>query len=108
MAQPAFYQNLMWQGIGTLSVTVPNAGPYFVEGKISLPTITGGGGPSSLVVTVNQNGSPVYVGAAGASGFRTEISCAVNDVIAMVFSSAAAVDNALNAIKANIEIGQGM
>lgn len=103
----SFNQNLVFNGLGTQSVTVVDAGPYFVEGKILLPTLVGGAGASSLVVTVNQNGSPKYVGNAGAEGFYTDLNCASGDVIAVVFSSSAAVDAVLNAIKSNVSIGQG-
>lgn len=102
-----FNQNFVFSRIGTQSVTVVEAGPYFVKGKITLPTIVGGAGASSLVVTINQNGSPKYTGSAGAEGFYTNLLCAANDVIAVVFSSAAAVDALENNFKANIQIGQG-
>jgi hypothetical protein len=102
-----FNQNIESVGLSTTSVTVPFAGPYFVKGKFLIPTSVGGAGQSSLVVTVNQNGSPVYTGSAGAEGFYTDISCAANDVIAMVLSSSAAVDAVNNAVKAVYSIGQG-
>lgn len=103
-----FNQNLSFVGLGTLSITVPLAGAYFVDGKISLPTLSKGDvAPSAVLVTVNQNGSPVYTGQAGAEGFYTTLSCAASDVIAMVFSSAAAVDQGLNVIKSTVSIGLG-
>lgn len=105
MAQYA--QNLVFQGIGTISVTVPFAGMYVVESKSSLPTLTNGGGVSALVTTINKNGSAQYTGTAGATGARTNFVCAAGDVIAVVYSSANAVDNALNAIKSTISIYQG-
>lgn len=103
-----YNQNFVFNGLGTLSFTVPNAGPYMLSGKISLPTLVNGGGASSLVVTVNQNGSPVYTGVAGASGFGVELNCAASDLIAIVFSSAAAADLPLNVIKSVISISQGL
>lgn len=108
-----FNQNIESVGLGTTSVTVPYAGPYFVKGKITLPTLVGGQGSpgqasaSSLVVTINQNGSPVYSGPVGAEGFYNDISCAAYDVIAIVLSSSAPVDAVLNAVKAVYSIGQG-
>lgn len=102
-----YNQNLVFNGLGTVSVTVPVTGDYFVDGILSLPMLISGGGASSVVVVVNQNGSPVYTGNAGASGFYTNLSCAANDVIAVVFSSAAAADQPFNIIKSNISIGQG-
>jgi hypothetical protein len=102
-----FNQNIESTGLGTTSVTVPYAGPYFVKGKITIPTLVGGAGASSLVVTVNQNGSSVYSGPFGAEGFYVDISCAAFDVIAIVLSSAAAPDAVLNSVKAVYSIGQG-
>jgi len=100
-------QNLEFNGLGTYTMITTVAGPYFVKGNVSLPTLVGGGGASSVVVTVNQNGSPKYVGLPGAEGFYTDLLCAANDVIAVVFSSAAAADQPLNVIKSSISIGFG-
>lgn len=103
-----FSQNLTFAGLGTLSLTVPLAGNYFLAGKISLPTIPKGDAtPSALLVTVNQNGSPVYVGQPGAEGFYKDVACAANDLLAVVFSSSALVDQGLNVIKSTISVGQG-
>lgn len=104
-----FNQNLTFAGLGTLSLTVPLAGPYFVEGKITLPTLPKGDAtPSALVVTIRQNGSLIYTGAAGAEGFRIDVACAANDVLAMTFASGAAVDQGLNVIKSTIAVGLGV
>lgn len=105
MAQ--YNQNLVFNGLGTLSLNVPLAGQYVFDGKISLPTLSSGAGQSSLVVTINQNGSPVYTGVAGAQGFRALIVCAANDLMAIVFSSSAAADLPLNVIKSTIDIWIG-
>jgi len=103
----AYNQNFVFNGLGTQSFIVPTAGPGFVEGKSELPTLVGGGGASSLVVTVNQNGSAIYTGNAGALGFYTTYSGAVGDTIAVVYTSSASADSAYNAIKSKIEIGGG-
>jgi hypothetical protein len=102
-----FNQNIESTGLNTISTTVPYAGPYFVKGQFTLPTLVDGAGASSLVVTVNQNGSPVYSGLAGAEGFYKNLLCAAYDVIAIVLSSAASVDAVNNAVKAVYSIGQG-
>ena len=102
-----YNQNLTFAGLGTLSITLPMDGSYFFEGKISLPTLTKSGEVSALVVVVNKNGSPVYTGVAGAEGFKVQVSCVANDLIAMVFSSAATADQGLNVIKSVISIGLG-
>lgn len=103
-----FNQNAVFSGLGTFSVIVPIAGPYFIEGKSTIPTLVNGGGQSQLVATINQNGSPIYTGVAGAQGFRTDVTCAANDTIAIVLTSAAAPDLGLNVIKTTIDIGQGV
>ncbi len=105
MAQ--FNQTLVWTGLGTQTLTVPTAGPYFFDGKITLSTLTSSGQVSSLVVTINQNGTPVYTGVAGAQGFHTDITCAAGDTITIVFSSAATADQPINAIKCVIGWGSG-
>jgi hypothetical protein len=105
----AFNQTIEWGGLGTLSFTVPVAGPYFIDGKMTIPSLQGGSPTaSSLQVTINQNGSPVYVGLVGAQGFHVDnLLCALDDVLAFVFSSSATVDQQLNAIKATVGIGTG-
>lgn len=102
-----FNQNVESVGLGTISVTVPYAGCYFAAGQFTIPTITGGAGASSLVITVNQNGSAVYTGQAGAQGFYTHLSCAADDVISFVLSSSASVDAVNNAVKGVYSVGQG-
>lgn len=106
MAQ--FNQNAAITGLSTYSVIVPSAGPYFMEGKLSLPTLVGGAGASACVATVNLNGSPIYTGLAGAEGFRAETVCAAGDTLSVVLSSAAAPDQILNAIKGVVAVGQGV
>lgn len=75
----------------------------------SPPTITGSG--ASYVV--NQNGSPVYTSPAItpfqlALQSKTELVCAVGDVITVVFSSSAAIDAQLNNLKSIVSINQGI
>lgn len=101
------YQNFQWTGLGTLSYTIPEASSYFIQGSITLPTPSNGQGLSSLVVTVSKNGSPFYTGQASSMGFRTTNNFAVNDVVTVVFSSAASVDQGLNNIRSTIVIGEG-
>jgi hypothetical protein len=104
-----FNQDIVSVGLNSVSFEVPpgGAGPCYVEGHISLPTLSAGGGVSALVVTVNKNGGPVYVGQAGAEGFRVQLAVAALDVLQVVMSSGAAADQGLNVIKANISIGSG-
>lgn len=105
---PNFAQELTFTGLGTLSVIVPVADLYFFKGKMTIPELsTGSSAPSQLVVTINKNGSPVYTGQAGAEGFYVTLQLAALDLIAIVFSSAAAVDQPINVIKAVIAYGSG-
>lgn len=101
-------QNLSFAGLGTFTTILPIAGPYFFEGKLSLPTLTTAGVQSACVVTVNQNGSAKYTGTAGAEGFKVDLLCAANDTVTIVLSSAAAIDQLPNMVKATIAIGQGV
>jgi hypothetical protein len=107
MAQ--YSQNLVFQGLGTISVTAPFAmTSLVVESKSSIPTLTNGGGVSALVSVVKQNASTILTSATGASGIRAVIpNVAAGDVISIVYTSANAVDAALNAIKSQIVIWQG-
>lgn len=100
-------QNLVFCGLGTLTLVAPTTGLYFVDGKSSLPTLTAGGGESALVTTVNLNGSPVYAGKAGAQGFYIDMLCTAFDVITVVFTSSADADQPINAIKTAISWGLG-
>lgn len=104
----SFNQNIAFSGLSTVSMIAPSAGPYCLDGKISLPTITNGGGASACVATVNQNGSPIYTGIAGAEGFKVDMLCAANDTIALVLSSAAAADAPANVIKGVLAFAQGV
>lgn len=102
-----YSQNLVFAGLGTLSLVLPDAGPVFVDIKSTIPTLTAGGGISALVITINKNGSPVYTGGAGAQGAYVVFSVAAGDAVTVVFSSAAAPDQGLNVIKSVVAIGYG-
>lgn len=105
----AYNQNMVFQGIGTFTLfTAPSAGNYFIDGKVSVGRIASGDGASSFVVLIKKNGSTVYTGNAGAMGFYMDLALAANDAITMVTSSTAAVDAALNAVKINVAMGDGL
>jgi hypothetical protein len=93
-------------GLNTYSVSVPSAGIYEIRGNVTHPTAQDSGLMSSVVVTVNQNSSPIYTGIAGARGFRVNALCALNDTLSVVLSSSAPVDQGLNVIKTTIAISQ--
>jgi len=107
-----YNQNASFAGLGTFICVPPSsAGSFFVKGKLTLPQISedGNTGASSVVVTVNQNGSPVYTGPAGAEGFYAAFGVAANDAITVVLSSSNPVDAALNAVKvSNLSYGSGL
>lgn len=103
-----YNQNLVFNGLGTFSITIPTAATYFVEGKISIPRLASGSGASSLVAVVNKNGSAIYTGVAGADGLAVYNTVfAAGDVLAIVLSSGAPADQGLNKIKTTISIGVG-
>jgi hypothetical protein len=97
-------------GLNTLTLHATVAGIHSVKGTLSCPQLSGGAtAPSQVVVTVNQNASPMYVSTPGSEGFDVNLLCAVGDTITVVTSSAAAVDTAsLNGIKAVIGFTQGL
>jgi hypothetical protein len=92
-------------GLGTFPFIVPTTKFYNVNGTITLPTISSGNGASSVVVTMNLNGaSAFYTGTAGAEGFASGVSATAGDTINVILTSAAVVDNQLNAIKSTITV----
>ena len=96
-------------GLGTVvDLKVPDAGAYFVSGKLTLPSIPAGSATASaVVVVVNKNGSPVYTGNAGSRGFYVIANCSALDEITVVLSSAATVDLQSNAIRSTVTVGIG-
>lgn len=107
-------------GLGTQTYTVGAAGNYNVQVKYFIPYIAAGSsadstvttGGSSLQVLVKLNGttkltlsspSPTQPMLAGS----VNIACSAGDSITVVPSSAAAVDNGLNAVKGVIDIYLG-
>lgn len=106
----AFNQNVNLCGLTSYSVAVPNAAPYALDWKISLPTVVNGGGQSAVVMTVTNTtqSTTIYTGIAGAEGGSVVTSCAANDVLQFALTSAAAPDQGLNTIKATIAIAQGV
>jgi hypothetical protein len=93
-------------GLGTWNYTIPAAGPYFIQFQFSeVP-------PSSLVLTINVNGSPVYTSTTlaaqqSAAGAKVDLNSATNDAITVVLSSSAPIDKQLNTVQTTIAIGQG-
>lgn len=101
----AFSQSFVFNGLGTFSFTAPEAGAFTVNGKITLPTLSGGATANSeIVVTVEVDSSLVYTGVAGAEGFTCGIAPSAGDVVEIILTSAAAVDQGLNKIKTTVAI----
>lgn len=114
-------QSTVIGGLGTQTYNVVNAGLYTCEFKIFVPYVASGSsnnssvttGGSSCLVVVNLNGSPVLTMATPSInqpivGGSVRIQAAANDVITVVLSSAANIDNLPNAIKGIINIYQGI
>lgn len=101
-------RSLSFSGLGTVTFVTPTTGQYSFHGSISLPNIVAGDtANSAVVVTINQNASPVYTGVAGARGFGVSFQCTAADSITIVLTSAALVDQNLNVIKSVISISEG-
>jgi hypothetical protein len=95
-------------GLRTTIVPYVVAGPLALIGKVSVPRASqGSSGASTVVVTVNQNGTPVYTGQPGADGFRTGVNVVLGDVITIVTSSSNPIDQQLNAVKTTVSIWEG-
>lgn len=95
---------------GLRSTQMPrlNPGSHTITGKLTLPSRgTGLATSTTVVVTVTQNGTPIYIGAPGADGFVTGFNAAVNDVITVVTSSSNPIDQQLNAVKMIVSIWEG-
>lgn len=107
-------------GTATFTATAANAGPTVVSVKSFIPYAASGGSAnsataagSSLSIVVNLNGSPILsLTSPGATqplvGGKVYTSTVSGDVITVVMSSAAAIDNQPNAIKTMINIYQGV
>lgn len=115
----------VFAGLGTSSFTVVTAGLYTLAVQSTIPYNASGSSlrsdqtspnASALQIVVNQNGSPVLtLGGTGANpsptqpaiGGSVRIQAAAADVIAVVLSSANAVDATPNAVKTVINLYQG-
>lgn len=110
MSADTINQQITMVGISTFTLYANVAGTYSLRGNLSLPTAnTESGDDSQCVVTVKKNGSTIYTGTAGATGFTVQppFVCALGDAIQILFTSAAAVDQPVNAIKATISFFLG-
>ena len=112
------------QGLQTYNIPVPDTSNYIVDVRNTLSTIpttgnTGSGAgsqptqtsvaalASSLVTTINHNGSPAYTSSPGDRGAWVQINATAGDTITVVTSSSNPVDQANNAVKSTISVSEG-
>lgn len=100
-------QPFVFVGLGTMTFTIPADGLYNVTYQTAETP------PSSLAVVVKNNGATKFTAPAlgstqSAMQFKFGFTASAADVITVVMSSAAAVDNLLNSVKSIISIGQGL
>lgn len=94
-------------GLGTVTFTIPTTTTWNVQYELTENP------PSSIAVIVQKNGgtiftAPVLGGTQGAMKFKVSFLAAATDVITVVSSSGAAIDNAYNTVKSIISIDQGL
>jgi hypothetical protein len=99
-------QNQVLDGLGTLTFIIPATGEYTVRVQSTFTP------ESSLVVVVADGVTTLFTAPAvtptqSALEFKFFFAATAADVITVVFSSAAAIDNQLNTIKSNVSIGLG-
>jgi len=98
-------------GATSYSFAAPVAGIYMLDWKISLPSLSQGGGQSGVIVTITNGTGPVtlFSGVAGASGGHLDLLAAAGDVIKFELSSVTAGDLVtLNTVKATLAISSGV
>ena len=110
-------------GLGTQTFNVVTAGLYTVAPNFTIPYVASGSpdnsaqaaldpAASALSIVVNQNGTPKLTLSSPSPtqpsmGGSVRLQCAASDVITVVLNSAAASDNARNAVKGIINLYQG-
>lgn len=123
----SFIQSETSTNLATHTVIIPTTDVYSFQGTLTLPNIVptptpgagGGAGTganpaitqqvnSQVVVTINQNGTPILTTQAGARGFYLPaVSCTAGDVITFVRTSSLSQDEQLNAIRMTLAISEG-
>lgn len=108
-----YSQNFAISGLETLTVVMPLAGLYKLEGKIKLPRLSQSDPtdpnylnyPSAVVATIKQNGTTIFTTTAGSDGFSIPLLAALKDSITVQLSSSAGEDTVLDAVSAVVSIG---
>lgn len=105
-----FNQSLTIAGIGAETVSIPADGVYSLDGKIQLPRLSDGEGPSGAIMTIVNSTGPttIYTGPAGADGFKVDTICAAGDALTFTLTSAADADQGLNVLKTTVAVSSGV
>lgn len=95
-------------GLGTYTFTVTSA----TAGMITVQATASENPPSGLSIALQKNGSPVATSTApttaqGTINIQTTMNCVATDVISVVITSSAAIDNQLNTVKTLVTLRQG-
>lgn len=94
-------------GLGTYVHTVKSTNMYFVNVQVlEVP-------PSSIVISILQNGTPVVTSSAPAAAqmalnLQKILNCTAGDVISVSITSSSVLDKQLNTVKSIIIIHQGL
>jgi len=96
-------------GLTTSTYTVPTGGAGTYRVDLQATEVP----PSGLTLVVNKNASPVFTAPVitptqSAQQFKFDIILADADVVTVVATGTAGIDDALNNVKINTSIGQGL
>lgn len=91
----------------TTIFTPPADGIYFINGQLTLPQLVGGSSaPSQAAALVKKNGSVIYTGLSGATGFQIhQMSLLSTDSIAVELTSQATIDKVTDAVRGQVYYG---
>jgi hypothetical protein len=101
--------NKTFTGLGTFPTPIsetPASRILNIKGKVNLPNlIEGAAANSQVVVTMNLNGGATfYTGIPGAEGFETGVVAVAGDILNIILTSSAPVDQGLNVIKTTVSL----
>jgi len=120
-----FTQSATFSGISTYTVVIPSTDVYNFQATLTLPNsdataLQGPGGGagtgsagnpravSQVILTINQNGSPVGASQAGDRGLSINaLQCTAGDIMTFVTSSSQASDKMLNSVRVTLAISEG-
>jgi len=120
-----FTQSASYPGLGTATVNIPETSLYSFQGSLTLNDNAGsaiqgpGGGagtgtgapppiPSQVIVTINQNGSPIFTTNPGDRSFcLNAYGCTAGDVITFVMTSSLAQDKLPSSVRLTLSVSEG-